>query len=106
MREGGVYCDIGFDEPHVHSFSLEGALREWRVYALISSLDAVQKTNWSGFALAEETMGVLTTTIGAYPKPDYLDLPDWWRDSREGEYYTFNYVDDYEAAVVRLGEEL
>ena len=51
-------------------------------------------------------MGVLTTTIGAYPKPDYLDLPDWWRDSREGEYYTFNYVDDYEAAVVRLGEEL
>ena len=51
-------------------------------------------------------MGVLTTTIGAYPKPGYLDLPDWWRDSREGEYYTFNYVDDYEAAVVRLGEEL
>jgi len=51
-------------------------------------------------------MGVRTTTIGAYPKPDYLDLPDWWKDSREGEYYTFNYVDDYEAAVARLGEEL
>jgi len=51
-------------------------------------------------------MGVLTTTIGAYPKPDYLDLPDWWKDSRLGEAYTFNYVDDYEAAVVRLGEEL
>lgn len=51
-------------------------------------------------------MSVLTTTIGAYPKPDYLDLPDWWQDSREGEYYTFNYVDDYEAAVARLGAEL
>ena len=51
-------------------------------------------------------MGVLTTTIGAYPKPDYLDLPDWWRDKRLGKGYTFNYVDDYEAAVVRLGEEL
>ena len=23
-------------------------------------------------------MGLLTTTIGAYPKPDYLDLPDWF----------------------------
>ena len=51
-------------------------------------------------------MGLLTTTIGAYPKPDYLDLPDWWKDSREGEYYTFNYVNDYEATVARLGEEL
>ena len=51
-------------------------------------------------------MGLLTTTIGAYPKPDYLDLPDWWKDSREGEYYTFNYVNDYEAVVARLGEEL
>ena len=51
-------------------------------------------------------MGLLTTTIGAYPKPDYLALPDWWKDSREGEYYTFNYVDAYETAVARLGEEL
>ena len=24
-------------------------------------------------------MPLLTTTIGAYPKPDYLDLPDWFR---------------------------
>jgi 5-methyltetrahydropteroyltriglutamate--homocysteine methyltransferase len=56
--------------------------------------------------VGEVTMHIKTTTIGAYPKPDYLTLPDWWRDSREGEYYTFNYVDDYEAAVARLGEEL
>ena len=47
-----------------------------------------------------------TTTIRAYPKPDYLTLPDWWRDSREGEYYTFFYVDYHEAAVARLGEQL
>ena len=47
-------------------------------------------------------MGVLTTTIGAYPKPDYLGLPDWWKDSREGEYYTFNYVDDYELSLIHI----
>ena len=23
-------------------------------------------------------MGLLTTTIGAYPKPDYIELPDWF----------------------------
>ncbi len=25
-------------------------------------------------------MALLTTTIGAYPKPDYVNLPDWFRD--------------------------
>ena len=25
-------------------------------------------------------MGLLTTTIGAYPKPDYVNLPDWFDD--------------------------
>jgi len=25
-------------------------------------------------------MGLLTTTIGAYPKPDYVKLPDWFDD--------------------------
>ena len=25
-------------------------------------------------------MALLTTTIGAYPKPDYVDLPDWFRE--------------------------
>ena len=23
-------------------------------------------------------MGLLTTTIGAYPKPEYVKLPDWF----------------------------
>ncbi len=26
-------------------------------------------------------MSILTTCIGAYPKPDYLDLPDWFNNS-------------------------
>ena len=25
-------------------------------------------------------MGLLTTCIGAYPKPDYVNLPDWFED--------------------------
>ncbi len=24
-------------------------------------------------------MGLTTTTIGAYPKPDYVEIPDWFR---------------------------
>ena len=27
-------------------------------------------------------MGLLTTTIGAFPKPDYLDIPDWFSGPR------------------------
>lgn len=50
-------------------------------------------------------MALLTTTIGAYPKPDYLDVPDWWTDSRQGKYYTFDYVSDYERAVENLGDK-
>ncbi len=51
-------------------------------------------------------MPLLTTTIGAYPKPEYLKLPDWWGDSREGKYYTFDYVGAYEKAVEELGDDL
>jgi hypothetical protein len=25
-------------------------------------------------------MALLTTTIGAYPKPDYIPTPDWFRE--------------------------
>ena len=25
-------------------------------------------------------MALLTTTIGAYPKPDYVPTPDWFRE--------------------------
>lgn len=49
-------------------------------------------------------MALQTTTIGAYPKPDYLDVPDWWTDSRRGKYYTFDYVSDYERALEELGD--
>ena len=28
----------------------------------------------------EAATALLTTTIGAYPRPDYVDLPDWFRD--------------------------
>ncbi|MED5240810.1 MAG: 5-methyltetrahydropteroyltriglutamate--homocysteine methyltransferase, partial [SAR324 cluster bacterium] len=30
-------------------------------------------------------MGLLTTTIGAYPKPDYVKLPDWFDDLDKSE---------------------
>ncbi|MGI9384917.1 MAG: hypothetical protein ACR2PO_17325 [Methyloligellaceae bacterium] len=50
-------------------------------------------------------MALLTTTLGAYPKPDYLEVPDWWTDSRRGKYYTFDYVSEYEGAIQALGEE-
>ncbi len=29
-------------------------------------------------------MALLTTTIGAYPRPDYVDAPDWFRDGGPG----------------------
>ena len=29
-------------------------------------------------------MGLLTTTIGAYPKPDYVPTPDWFREGGTG----------------------
>ena len=50
-------------------------------------------------------MTILTTTIGAYPKPDYLQVPDWWGDARAGKAYTFDYVSAYEQAVEGLGEK-
>ncbi len=46
-------------------------------------------------------MALQTTTLGAYPKPDYLKVPDWWTDSRRGKYYTFDYVPEYEEAIRR-----
>jgi 5-methyltetrahydropteroyltriglutamate--homocysteine methyltransferase len=29
-------------------------------------------------------MAIITTTIGAFPKPDYVPTPDWFRDGRAG----------------------
>ena len=50
-------------------------------------------------------MALLTTAIGAYPKPNYVPTPDWFGASRRGEYYTFDYVDEYERELERLGDE-
>ena len=29
-------------------------------------------------------MALLTTTIGTYPKPDYIPTPDWFREREAG----------------------
>lgn len=29
---------------------------------------------------------LLTTTIGAYPKPDYVSIPDWFQNEKTGDY--------------------
>ena len=42
-----------------------------------------------------------TTTIGAYPKPDYLDLPDWFRKGTGTADPTIGFLE----AVNALGEE-
>ena len=46
---------------------------------------------------------ILTTTIGAYPKPDFLTLPDWFKDERgtDAEYPTVK----WEQAKLQMGEE-
>ena len=46
---------------------------------------------------------ILTTTIGAYPKPDFLDLPDWFKDEKgtDAEYPTSK----WEQARQKMGEE-
>ena len=46
---------------------------------------------------------ILTTTIGAYPKPDFLDLPDWFKDKKgtDAEYPTSK----WEQAKLKMGEE-
>ena len=45
-------------------------------------------------------MGLLTTTIGAYPKPDYIDLPDWF-----GNLDTSHPTSDWAAAVSAMGND-
>jgi 5-methyltetrahydropteroyltriglutamate--homocysteine methyltransferase len=48
-------------------------------------------------------MPLLTTTIGAYPKPDYVPVPDWFRV--EGGPDTTRPTAGYLEALARLGEE-
>ncbi|MCH7889423.1 MAG: cobalamin-independent methionine synthase II family protein [Proteobacteria bacterium] len=59
-------------------------------------------------------MPLLTTTIGAYPKPDFVELPDWFRDGGPGAGDpTTNYTafmrqagDDLEEILVRGAEQV
>ena len=60
-------------------------------------------------------MPLVTTTIGAYPKPDYLEIPDWFRsaggpntDDPTAAYseYMRNAGDDIESLLVRAVREV
>ena len=46
-------------------------------------------------------MGLLTTTIGAFPKPDYLDIPDWFSGPRGTQ--TEDPTGQWAAAMEKLG---
>ena len=48
-------------------------------------------------------MPLLTTTIGAYPKPDYVLIPDWFRASDGPD--TANPTEGWAEAVAQMGEE-
>ena len=48
-------------------------------------------------------MGLLTTTIGAYPKPDYVPIPDWFR-AQEGP-DTARPTAGYLEALAAMGDE-
>ena len=48
-------------------------------------------------------MPLLTTTIGAYPKPDYVKLPDWFNNSEGPD--TANPTESWEEALAALGPQ-
>ncbi len=48
-------------------------------------------------------MPLLTTTIGAYPKPDYVPVPDWFRGEAGPD--TRNPTEGYLEALAEMGEE-
>ncbi len=48
-------------------------------------------------------MPLLTTTIGAYPKPDCVPVPDWFRDEAGPD--TRNPTEGYLEALAEMGEE-
>ena len=45
-------------------------------------------------------MPITTTTIGAYPKPDFIDVPDWFHNPD-----TANPTAGWAAAVAAMGDE-
>jgi 5-methyltetrahydropteroyltriglutamate--homocysteine methyltransferase len=48
-------------------------------------------------------MPLLTTTIGAYPKPDYVPIIDWFRDAEGPD--SSRPTETYERTVANMGEE-
>ncbi len=48
-------------------------------------------------------MRLLTTTIGAYPKPDYIELPDWFGAAAGPD--TETPTEDWAGALARMGGE-
>ncbi|MDH3714078.1 MAG: 5-methyltetrahydropteroyltriglutamate--homocysteine methyltransferase [Gammaproteobacteria bacterium] len=48
-------------------------------------------------------MGLLTTCIGAYPKPDYVAVPDWFKNPQGPD--TENPTANWQSAVEALGEQ-
>ena len=48
-------------------------------------------------------MPLLTTTIGAYPKPDYVKLPDWFNDPEGPD--TGSPTERWEKALQALGPD-
>jgi 5-methyltetrahydropteroyltriglutamate--homocysteine methyltransferase len=48
-------------------------------------------------------MGLLTTTIGAYPKPDYVKLPDWFNNPEGPD--TANPTESWDKALKALGPQ-
>ena len=47
-------------------------------------------------------MGLLTTVIGAFPKPDYLAIPDWFSGSRGTQ--TEDPTGQWAEALAKLGD--
>ena len=48
-------------------------------------------------------MPLLTTTIGAYPKPDYVQVPDWF--NAPGGTATIDPTAGWNEAVAAMGDE-
>ena len=40
-------------------------------------------------------MPLTTTTIGSYPKPEYLKVPDWFKCGKTGIWGTLKQHEDY-----------
>lgn len=48
-------------------------------------------------------MALLTTTIGAYPKPQYVELPDWFRAAAGPD--TERPTEEWAEAIAKMGDE-